>query len=42
MPNNAINTDGEHARAFGARAFTAGYRERYAFQRKENDAVVIR
>jgi hypothetical protein len=28
--NNAINTDGKHARAFGARVFAAGYGERYA------------
>ena len=30
MPNNAINTDGKHARAFGAHVFAAGYGERYA------------
>jgi hypothetical protein len=24
-PNNAINTDSKHARAFGAHAFAAGY-----------------
>lgn len=24
-PNNTINTDGEHARAFGALVFAAGY-----------------
>jgi hypothetical protein len=29
-PNNAINTDVEHARAFRTRAFAAGYGERYA------------
>jgi hypothetical protein len=27
-PNNAINTDGKHARAFGAHVFAAGYGER--------------
>jgi hypothetical protein len=27
-PNNAINTDVEHARAFGAHVFVAGYGER--------------
>jgi len=30
MPNNAINTDGEHARTFGAHVFAAGYGERWA------------
>jgi hypothetical protein len=30
MPNNAINTDVKHARAFGAHVFAAGYGERYA------------
>lgn len=28
VPNNAINTDVKHARAFGARVFAAGYGER--------------
>jgi hypothetical protein len=28
MPNNAINTDGKLARAFGAHSFAAGYGER--------------
>jgi hypothetical protein len=27
-PNNAINTDVKHARAFGAHVFSAGYGER--------------
>lgn len=30
MPDNAINTDGKHARAFGAHVFAAGYGERSA------------
>lgn len=29
-PNNAINTDVKHARAFGAHVFAAGYGERWA------------
>jgi hypothetical protein len=28
QPNNAINTDGKHARAFRAHALAAGYGER--------------
>jgi hypothetical protein len=30
MSNNTINTDGKHARAFGAHVFDAGYGERWA------------
>jgi hypothetical protein len=29
LPNNAINTDGKLARAFGAHEFAAGYSGRY-------------
>jgi hypothetical protein len=29
MSDNAINTDGKHARAFGAPVFAAGYGERW-------------
>jgi hypothetical protein len=31
-PNNTINTDGKHARAFGAHMFAVGYGERWAGQ----------
>ena len=32
QPNNAINPDGGHARAFGAHAFAAGYGGRWALR----------
>ena len=36
MPNNAINTDGKLARAFGAHEFTADYGGRWADETLRN------